>query len=112
MRAIAHRKCTAVGSGRAFRDLHRLRVAGVMGRVRFSGLRMRIICIMGHDGHCSWSAVPMREGGGAPSNAAHAEQAISNPPPPPSTRCPCTPQGRGLRPARREVPTTGVATGP
>ena len=34
------------------------------------------------------------------------------PPPPPSTRCPRTPQGRGLRPARREVPATGVATGP
>ena len=26
--------------------------------------------------------------------------------------CPRTPQGRGLRPARREVPATGVATGP
>ena len=32
--------------------------------------------------------------------------------PPLSTRCPRTPQGRGLRPARREVPATGVATGP
>ena len=32
--------------------------------------------------------------------------------PPPSTRCPRTPQGRGLRPALREVPATGVATGP
>ena len=33
-------------------------------------------------------------------------------PPPPSMRCPRTPQGRGLRPARREVPAKGVATGP
>ena len=32
--------------------------------------------------------------------------------PPPSTRCPRTPQGRELCPARREVPATGVATGP
>ena len=31
---------------------------------------------------------------------------------PPTTRCPRTPQGWGLRPARREVPATGVATGP
>ena len=46
-----------------------------------------------------------------PPNAAHAERAISKQTPPPSTRCPHTPQGRGLRPARREVPTTGVATG-
>ena len=34
------------------------------------------------------------------------------PPPPPSTRCPRTPQGREMRPARQEVPATGVATGP
>ena len=49
-----------------------------------------------------------------PPNAAHAGRAISKHPPPPSTRCPCTPQGGGggLRPARREVPATGVATGP
>ena len=39
-----------------------------------------------------------------PPNAAHTERAISNPPPPPSTRCPRTPQGRGLRPARWELP--------
>ena len=31
----------------------------------------------------------------------------ATPPPPPSTRCPRTPQGRGLRPARLEVPATG-----
>ena len=37
-----------------------------------------------------------------PPNAVHAERAISkHPPPPPSTKCPLTPQGRGLRPARR-----------
>ena len=36
----------------------------------------------------------------------------ANTPPPPSTRCPHTPQGLGLCPARREVPATGVATGP
>ena len=36
---------------------------------------------------------------------------LANTPPPPSTRCPRTPQGRELRPARREVPATGVATG-
>ena len=47
-----------------------------------------------------------------PPNAVHAERAISKHPPPPSTRCPRTPQGRELRPARREVPATGVATGP
>ena len=48
-----------------------------------------------------------------PPNAAHAERAISNPPPPPSpsTKSPCTPQGRELRRARREVPATGVAKG-
>ena len=46
-----------------------------------------------------------------PPNAAHAERAISKHPPP-STRCPRTPQGRGLCPALREVPATGVATGP
>ena len=45
-------------------------------------------------------------------NAAHAERAIGNPPPPPSTRCSRTPQGWGLCPARREVPAMGVATGP
>ena len=47
-----------------------------------------------------------------PPNAVHAERAISKHPPLPSTRCPRAPQGRGLRPARREVPATGVATGP
>ena len=31
----------------------------------------------------------------------------ANKTPPPATRCPQTPQGRGLRPARREVPATG-----
>ena len=48
-----------------------------------------------------------------PPNAAHAECAIwkQAPPPPPSMRCPRAPQRRGLRPARREVPATGVATG-
>ena len=45
-------------------------------------------------------------------NAAHAERAGSKHAPPPSTRCPRTPQGRGLRPVRREVPATGVATRP
>ena len=48
-----------------------------------------------------------------PPNAAHVERAISKQPsPPPSTSCPRTPKGPGLRPARREVPATGVATGP
>ena len=46
-----------------------------------------------------------------PPNAAHAEEPSANTPPP-STRCPGTPQGRELRPARREVPATGVAIGP
>ena len=46
-----------------------------------------------------------------PPNAAHAERAISkHPPPPPSTRCPRTPQGRGLQPARREVPANRAVT--
>ena len=36
----------------------------------------------------------------------------ANKPPRPSTRCPRTPQGWGLRTAHREVPATGVATGP
>ena len=34
------------------------------------------------------------------------------PPPLPLQRCPRTPQGRGLCPARREVPAMGVATQP
>ena len=67
-------------------------------------------------GVCVVSALEVLGGGRAlqqPPNAAHAERAISkHPPPPPSTRCPRTPQGQGLRPARREVPATGVATGP
>ena len=32
----------------------------------------------------------------------------ANQPPPPATRCPRTPQGRGLCPARREVPATAT----
>ena len=48
-----------------------------------------------------------------PPNAAHAERAISNPPPPlPLQGAHVLHKGGGLRPAPREVPATGVATGP
>ena len=48
-----------------------------------------------------------------PPNAAHAERAISKHPPS-LYKVPTysTRQGRGLCPALREVPATGVATGP
>ena len=45
-----------------------------------------------------------------PPNAAEAKRAIHNQDPPLPPRG--APQGRGLRPVRREVPATGVATGP
>ena len=47
-----------------------------------------------------------------PPNAAHAERAISKPPPPSLYKVPTYSTRAGLCPARREVPATGVATGP